>query len=238
MNGPAVDIDWTEPYDNGSPIFGYIITIRQSNNVTFETETTSCDGSNPSIVASKHCSVPISTLKAASFELTWGASVFAKVVAINFYGESVVSDAGNGAIILTYPDFPVNLAEKYELRAATTLAITWEAGTFDVKDGGSPVIDYRVTYVTGVVQTVVENVVALEYEATSLVNSANYAFTVAARNEFGYSDESAQLFLYCAFISEKPFDVLTNVVTNTVVISWTAPYDNGATIESYQIFIR
>jgi len=67
VNGPVVDIDWTEPYDNGSPIFGYIITIRQSDDVTFQTETTSCDGSNPSIVASRHCSVPIATLKAASF---------------------------------------------------------------------------------------------------------------------------------------------------------------------------
>jgi len=159
-------------------------------------------------------------------------------VAINLYGESVVSDAGNGAIILTFPDSPVNLAEKYSLRAATTLAITWEAGTYDVNDGGSPVIDYRITFVTGVTQTVVENIVPLEYTATSLVNSANYAFTVAARNEFGYSEESAQLFLYCAFISEKPFGVATNVVTNTVVISWTEPYDNGATIVSYQIFIR
>ena len=79
-------------FDNGSPIFGYIITIRKSDNSTFETETTSCDGSNPTIVLQTICSVPISTLKAAAFTLPWGAEIWAKVVAINLYGESEVSE--------------------------------------------------------------------------------------------------------------------------------------------------
>jgi hypothetical protein len=119
VNGPVVDIDFEAPFDNGSPIIGYIITIRKSDNSTFETETTSCDGANPTITAQTICSVPISTLKAAAFTLPWGAEIWAKVVAINLYGESEVSEQGNGAIILTYPDSPVNVAEDYSLRLAT-----------------------------------------------------------------------------------------------------------------------
>lgn len=113
INGPVVDIDWSAPYENGSAITGYIITIRKDDGSTFETEITSCDGANPTIVTQTSCSVPISTLRAAAFNLPWGSEIWAKIVAINLYGESVVSEAGNGAIILTFPDSPVNLQEDY-----------------------------------------------------------------------------------------------------------------------------
>lgn len=109
INGPLVDIDWHAPFDNGSPIIGYTILIRKSDNVTYETEVTSCDGSNPTIVSNTICQVPISTLKSAAFDLPWGAEIWCKVIAINLYGQSLVSDAGNGAIILTFPDAPVDL---------------------------------------------------------------------------------------------------------------------------------
>jgi hypothetical protein len=42
--------------------------------------------------------------------LPWGSSVFAIVTAVNIYGLSLESSAGNGAIILTVPDAPVMLA--------------------------------------------------------------------------------------------------------------------------------
>lgn len=75
--------------------------------------------------------------------MPWGSSIYAKVIAINYYGASVESDAGNGAIILTYPDAPVNVAEDYSKRQAYVLAITWLEGA---ANGGTPVIDYRVKY--------------------------------------------------------------------------------------------
>jgi len=59
------------------------------------------------------CTVPVSVLRAAPFSLEWGSSVFAKVVAINAYGDSLASVAGNGAVITTNPDQPTNLQEVY-----------------------------------------------------------------------------------------------------------------------------
>jgi len=44
--------------------------------------------------------------------LRWGDSIYAKVIAYNKYGDSQSSDAGNGAIIITYPDPPINLFEE------------------------------------------------------------------------------------------------------------------------------
>jgi hypothetical protein len=78
----------------------------------------------------------------------------------------------------------------------------------------------------------------LTYTATSLVNAVTYSFTVAARNEFGFSVESAPLELYVGWISEIPTNIQTLEVTNTMEFTWDAPYNNGATITSYTIYIQ
>jgi hypothetical protein len=70
-----------------------------------------CDGTTQSvIVTNKQCSVPISVLTTAPYLLTLGDNVYAKVIAINFYGESIQSDSGNGGTILYVPSAPVGLA--------------------------------------------------------------------------------------------------------------------------------
>jgi hypothetical protein len=61
----------------------------------------------------------VSALKAAPFSLEWGTSVFVKVAALNTYGASLDSEAGNGAIITTYPDPPENLAEDLAQKTST-----------------------------------------------------------------------------------------------------------------------
>jgi hypothetical protein len=63
------------------------------------------------------------------------------VSAINDYGESVTSPVGDGAVILTAPDAPYDLAEDATVTDSTQIKITWSAG---FTNGGSPVIDYQV----------------------------------------------------------------------------------------------
>jgi hypothetical protein len=48
-------------------------------------------------------------VRAAPFNLVWGSSVYAKVIAGNVVGSSQASSIGNGAVILTVPDSPINL---------------------------------------------------------------------------------------------------------------------------------
>ena len=48
---------------------------------------------------------------ASPFLLARGDSVYAKVTAINSYGSSVESPAGNGGVIVGAPGAPSNLAE-------------------------------------------------------------------------------------------------------------------------------
>ena len=53
------------------------------------------------------CSIPLTTLTSAPFNLVKGQSVRAKISAINYYGESDLSVVGRGAIIVYVPDAPI-----------------------------------------------------------------------------------------------------------------------------------
>ncbi len=139
----TLSISWTAPNAQGSPILGYMIYIRTSDGVTFTSDQTNCNGANSVILANAQCSIPISTLRSSVYNLPWGSSVWAKVVAYNLYGNSVVSPAGNGAVILTLPDAPTTLAETVSQRSSTSITFSWVAGP---TNGGAPVLDYRVNY--------------------------------------------------------------------------------------------
>jgi hypothetical protein len=79
---------------------------------------TDCNGANAAIVSSRSCIVPVLTLKNLPYELEWTESVYATVQAYNSYGNSGVSLPGNGAVITTVPDPPVNLANDPSLTTA------------------------------------------------------------------------------------------------------------------------
>lgn len=78
-------------------------------------------------------------MKTTPFEIVWGGSISAKVAAVNVYGSSLVSDSGNGAQIITYPDVPISLIEDFSKRTASSVTLNWLEGA---ENGGSTVIDY------------------------------------------------------------------------------------------------
>jgi len=82
-------------------------------------------------------------LRSDPFNIEWGSSIHAKVRATNIVGSSDYSAVGNGAIILTVPDAPVNLANVVTITSATQVGLTWSPG---VNEGGTPLLDYRITF--------------------------------------------------------------------------------------------
>jgi hypothetical protein len=56
-------------------------------------------GSSQDILDTLSCEVDLSTLTSEPYNLVSGDEVYAKVSAINFYGESDQSVAGTGAVI-------------------------------------------------------------------------------------------------------------------------------------------
>ncbi len=115
----------------------------------------------------------MTVLRASPFNLDWGTSVFAKVIATNAYGSSVESSAGNGAVITTTPDAPISLAENTSLRTKSTLGITWSKADFI---GGAEIIDYRVSIAqSGESYSVLAtNVISTTYTAIDLTAGITY----------------------------------------------------------------
>jgi hypothetical protein len=107
-----VTVTWTVANDGGSPITGYIITIRESDKTTFS-RSASCDMTSSTLTT---CTIPALAFTEEPFNLLWSSNIIAKVVAINSYGDSFESEHGSGAIILTKPDAPINLNEDIMLR--------------------------------------------------------------------------------------------------------------------------
>ena len=81
----------------------------------------------------------ISDLIRDPYHIAWGSSIKAKISALNLIGSSLVSDVGNGAIILTNPDRPISLANVPAVTTSSQVGLTWSEG---VENGGSTVIDY------------------------------------------------------------------------------------------------
>ena len=142
INDMDVLITWIAPDANGSPILGYRVKIRQ-NDLLYTEELVNCDGSTAVIRDATSCSIPISVLTASPYSLPWGSNVYAKVIAYNDYGDSLVSDPGSEAIILTIPDAPVGLTEEISARSADSISFTWSPGP---ANGGADVLDYRISF--------------------------------------------------------------------------------------------
>ena len=130
--------------------------------------------------------------------MDWGDSIYAKFTATNDYGTSEFSPEGNGAQILTNPYVPINLAEDLSSKSETAIGLTWSDG---VANGGSVIIDYRVSYdqAAGVFIVLQANILTQSYVATGLTAGETYTFRVEARNIFDYSDYSAELEVICGF---------------------------------------
>jgi len=116
-------VSWSLPDTRGSPITAYTIKIRESDDLTFTLSIADCNGSTSTIISSRSCLIPISTLRSAPFNLPWGSSVFAKVSATNLYGTSDESLQGNGAVILTVPDAPLSVQDDPLVTSGTQIAL-------------------------------------------------------------------------------------------------------------------
>jgi hypothetical protein len=102
-----------------------------------------CDGTLTDVIANRVCTISLETLKASPFDLVKDESVWIRIVSQNFYGDSIYSDAGNGAVIQLVPDAPINLANDPLTTDDTIIRFTWDEG---LSNGGTPVIDFDIYY--------------------------------------------------------------------------------------------
>ena len=167
---------WSAPSNGGSQITSYIISFKNSDGTTYST-TSFCDGSDPAVVSSRSCSVSSSKFTQAPFFLPWGSSIYAQVIAINIRGQSEASDDGNGAVILTVPDKPINLRNDATVTSGSSIGLLWDEGA---ANGGSPVLDYKISFTTGsnAYVTLDSGIFTTEYTAIDLIAGQTYKFKV------------------------------------------------------------
>lgn len=209
--------------------------MQESDGVSYSLELNDCDGSKAAIRDARSCSVKVSVLMNAPYSLAWGDSVHAVVVAYNVYGSSIASQAGNGALIYTYADAPIDLTEIITARTPLSLSFEWRDGA---SNGGTSIIDYEISYDDDKGALFTANLVQRAYTVTGLVYGQTYRFRVRARNAFGLSSYSQELELLFASYPSKVDPPTTTVITNYVIFNWNAPADNGTPISAYQILIR
>lgn len=205
-----------QPDNGGSPITSAKILIKEADG-DFSEETVSCNGADSSILAANTCSVPISTLMAAPYNQPWGSSIYVKVTMTNVVGESLESDEGNGAQILTNSDAPINLANNAAQTDATQIGLTWDDAA---NNGGAAVIDYRIVYDQGSGTNdyvpLATGVYTRNFLATDLTAGTTYKFKVQARNSFGYSDLSVEVSILAAQVPDAPVNLFNQpAVTNS-----------------------
>lgn len=132
----------------------------------------------------------------------WGEHIWVKVIANNIVGPSVESNPGNGAMIITAPDAPLNVLEQTQYRTKSILSIKWDEGA---ANGGTPVIDYRVSIAENLVgefTSIVDGLQATSFTIVSLNFGIIYDFKIESRNIYGYSEFSEILTLLCAYKPE------------------------------------
>jgi len=108
-------------------------------------------------------------------------------------------------------------------------------------NGGSPVIDYQISYKTGATSYAVlaTGITTTSYIASSLTPDVIYTLKVAARNLVGLSSDSTEVTIRAAAVPSTPAAPTTVVNTNvSVTISWAAPVNGGSAITSYTVKIR
>ena len=137
-----VILNWEAPVDNGSPITGYKVYIRKAD-FTFIVDPSVCDGLDYLVMQNTQCIVMLDKLTSQPYNLMLGYSIQIKVIATNAYGDSEISEAGNGDIIVLVPDPVIDLLNNPTITSDSVIGISWTDG---LSNGGKEIIDYRISY--------------------------------------------------------------------------------------------
>lgn len=112
-----------------------------------------------------------------------------------------------------------------------SVTVTWDPPTAN----GAPVLDYRVTASPGGQSTVCTST---SCEISGLQNGTEYRFTVAARNEVGFSAESpSSSGIVPDILPDAPSAPTTAFGDKQFAVTWNAPQNEGSEIIRYMLEI-
>lgn len=117
------------------------------------------------------------------------------------------------------PDSPIEVTNDPTITSSYKIGFNWQDG---VSDGGSPVVDYKITWdqSTGQWVDLTEFLVAQSFETTTepLISGREYKLKVFARNTVGYSLASDIITILVAQIPDTPQAPTTSISNDDVLI--------------------
>ena len=122
--------------------------------------------------------------------------------------------------------------------AVTTKSVIGFSWSDGASNGGTNVIDYRITYdqSTGNFITLATGVTAKSYATTvALTSGRTYKFYIEARNTVGYSQPSVTFSILAAQVPDQPRYPDTVFNGLSVTISWPIPFDGSTPIPAYVV---
>jgi hypothetical protein len=163
------------------------------------------------------CTVSVTVLEGANYNMVDGTSVYARIIARNILGDSISSDIENGAVIPRPPDSPVTAT--CAIRTIDSIQVTWSNGA---SNGGAPVTGYTVSR-QPVGNTDPTTFLSVPFDAvsrpdeftnrrftfTGLTNGVNYNIIISSSNIAGASAGTTIQCLAC----QTP-NAVSNVIEN------------------------
>lgn len=129
--------------------------------------------------------------------LTPGETYTFKVTARNTVGDSLYSQELS-ILAAKLPDAPINLSNVPGITTSYQIGLIWENGPYD---GGSPEIDYEVSYAelsSDTFTVYASGVQILSHIVTGLIPGTTYKFIVRSRNIVDFSLFSSQVDILAA----------------------------------------
>jgi hypothetical protein len=203
----VADVTWSAPGNGGSTIDGYtVVSSPATTTCTWSTGPLSCHFTG----------------------LTNGQPYTFTVRAHNTNGNGPISDPSNSVTPSTVPDKP---SPPSPVAGNAVVDVTWSAPS----SGGANIDSYTVvsspatttcTWTTG----------PLSCHFAGMTNGTSYTFTVTAHNTNGSSTTSdPSISVTPSTVPDPPLAPVA-VAGNTVVdVTWTAPANGGAAIDSYTV---
>jgi len=127
---------------------------------------------------------------------------------------------------LTNPDPPSSLQNNAAVTSTSVIGLTWAAPAIN---GGTPVIDYRVSWDQGTSAFVelASGITATAYTTNApLTAGTRYKFKVESRNAYGFSSFSNEVSILAAKVPTKPLDLANDEARTgpgTITITWSPP---------------
>lgn len=111
--------------------------------------------------------------------------------------------------------------------------------TADSEIGNSEILSYQLVWdsATGSANIVASNKLQLSKLLIGLTSGQDYLFKICAKNIYGCGEYSEIVTIRASSVPDTMNIVESVSVLQTIVVSWTAPYNGGEEIDLYDIQI-